>query len=670
MAELFAIFYDQASGNFHQASFRLHNLYFESSALILTFVAIGKTLEAYSKGKTLKALKGLISLSPEIAYILADGKEVEVPVEQVNPGDIFVARPGSIIPVDGVITKGFGSIDESALTGESVPAEKQTGETVYAGTINLEGFLTCAAVQVGEDTSLSKIIRLVENASTQKAPISKMADRVSYIFVPTVIVISIFTAAIWLILGQSLYFSLSRAVSVLVISCPCALGLAAPVAVMTGSGAGARRGILFKTASALEEMGKALIIAFDKTGTLTVGHPALSDIITAPGVAEEDLVSYASSLEAGSEHPIAKAVSSFADAGNFAVKQIDNFKSFPGRGVTGEVGGSIISGGKLEFIKTVAFVPEDFILKLAPLLEDGKTPLYFALDSKFLGCLFVCDKIRESAGRAVEELKNLGIRPVMLTGDSFAAASFISRQTGICEFYAGLLPEEKEALIRKFQADGKTVMIGDGANDSPALARADIGVAMGGGTGIALDCAEVVLMKNDLLDVPATVRLSRAALKIIKENLFWAFFYNAVGIPLAAGVWFPIFGWVLHPAVGAAAMGLSSACVVLNALRLNFFNPYDSSKDGRYIRTTRKREEKLTEVNMEKTILVQSVTCSHCTARIEKALRKLSEVVDVQATRDETTNIGTAKVVLSKAVSDALLKKAIEDQDYEVISIK
>ena len=633
----------------------LHELYFESAAMILTLITVGKMLEARAKGKTTDAIKSLMDLAPKTATIIVDGEETKIPADQVKKGDIFVVRPGESIPVDGVVLEGNSAVNEAALTGESIPADKGQGDLVSAATINQSGFLRCEATRVGEDTTLSQIIRMVSDAAATKAPIAKVADTVSGIFVPVVIAIAVICIAVWLMVGQSVGYALARGISVLVISCPCALGLATPVAIMVGSGMGAKHGILFKTAISLEQMGKTRIVVLDKTGTITSGHPKVTDVIPAEGVTEDRLLVCAAALERKSEHPLAKAILEHTHTD----LEVTDFAALPGNGLTGKLGESVLVGGNGKFIRTKAAVSDAMSETAQKLSEEGKTPLFFSENGNLLGIIAVADTVKPDSAEAIKQLQNMGIRVVMLTGDNERTAKAVGKQVGVDEVIAEVLPQEKEQVIRKLKAKGKVVMVGDGINDAPALTRADLGVAIGAGADVAVDAADVVLMKSTLLDVPAAIRLSRAVLRNIHENLFWAFFYNAIGIPLAAGVFIPIFGWQLSPMFGAAAMSLSSFCVVSNALRLNLFKPYYSKNDHKIKQS---KEKKV----MTKTMKIEGIMCGHCEARVKKALEAL-EQVELAEVSHET---GTAVVTLKAAVSDDVLKQAVEAQDYKVISIQ
>lgn len=662
----------------------MHEFYFESAAMILTLITVGKMLEARAKGKTTDALKGLLGLAPKTATVLVDGCEQEIPAAQVKKGDIFVVRPGENIPVDGIVIEGSSAVNESALTGESIPVDKAVGDEVSAATVNRSGFLKCEATRVGEDTTLSQIIQMVSDAAATKAPIAKVADRVSGVFVPAVIAISVVTLAVWLFAGETVGFALARAISVLVISCPCALGLATPVAIMVGNGMGARHGIMFKTAVSLEETGKMQIVALDKTGTITQGEPKVTDVLAAEGYTEQELLSYAAALEEKSEHPLAKAVLAYASQREITASgEAAEFEAQPGNGLTASLAGERVYGGNLAFIGTKVSVPEAVRTRAETLAEEGKTPLFFARGGKLLGTIAVADVIKEESPRAVRELQNMGIHVVMLTGDNARTARAIGRLAGVDEVIAGVLPDGKERVIRKLQEKGKVAMVGDGINDAPALTRADIGIAIGAGTDIAIDAADVVLMKSRLSDVPAAIRLSRATLRNIHENLFWAFIYNVIGIPLAAGIWIPIFGWQLNPMFGAAAMSLSSFCVVTNALRLNLLKVGDASRDKRlkhpYVPEYEGVHEgsagSAVDTNMEiekesktmtKTMKIEGMMCGHCEARVKKCLEELPAVTEAAVSHEN----GTAVVYLSAEVSDEVLKKTVEAQDYKVLSVE
>ena len=647
----------------------MHEFYFESAAMILTLITVGKMLEAHSKGKTTDAIKSLMRLAPKTANIIRDGSELNVPVENVKKGDIFIVRPGENIPVDGIVVEGSSAVNEAALTGESIPVDKSAGDNVSAATLNQSGFLKCEASRVGEDTTLSQIIQMVSDAAATKAPIAKIADRVSGVFVPAVITIALITIAVWLIAGQSVGFALARGISVLVISCPCALGLATPVAIMVGNGMGAKNGMMFKTASSLEETGKIDIVALDKTGTITSGEPKVTDIICADGFGKNDLLENAYSIEMLSEHPLAKAVTGYVKDNKrdiFNKKyNITEFQAFAGNGLSGINGEDKITGGSLKFMGNTVNVPKEMDKKAQELAEQGKTPLLFAKNDKLLGIIVVADVIKEESGQAVKELHDMGVRVVMLTGDNERTAKAIGRQAGVDEVIAGVLPDGKEAVIRKLKESGKVAMVGDGINDAPALTRADIGIAIGAGTDIAIDAADIVLMKSRLTDVSAAIRLSRATLRNIHENLFWAFFYNIIGIPLAAGVWIPLFGWTLNPMFGAAAMSLSSFCVVTNALRLNLFKVYDASHDRKRVKKHDNNKNSKGEKNMEKTLNIEGMMCGHCEARVKKALEALAQVDEAVVSHES----GTAVVKLNVDVDNAVLKEAVEAQDYKVTGI-
>ena len=647
----------------------MHEFYFESAAMILTLITVGKMLEAHSKGKTTDAIKSLMKLAPKTANIIRDGSELNVPVENVKKGDIFIVRPGENIPVDGIVVEGSSAVNEAALTGESIPVDKSAGDNVSAATLNQSGFLKCEASRVGEDTTLSQIIQMVSDAAATKAPIAKIADRVSGVFVPAVITIALITIAVWLIAGQSVGFALARGISVLVISCPCALGLATPVAIMVGNGMGAKNGMMFKTASSLEETGKIDIVALDKTGTITSGEPKVTDIICADGFGKNDLLENAYSIEMLSEHPLAKAVTGYVKDNKrdiFNKKyNITEFQALAGNGLSGINGEDKITGGSLKFMSNTVNVPKEMDKKAQELAEQGKTPLLFAKNDKLLGIIAVADVIKEESGQAVKELHDMGVRVVMLTGDNERTAKAIGRQAGVDEVIAGVLPDGKEAVIRKLKESGKVAMVGDGINDAPALTRADIGIAICAGTDIAIDAADIVLMKSRLTDVSAAIRLSRATLRNIHENLFWAFFYNIIGIPLAAGVWIPLFGWTLNPMFGAAAMSLSSFCVVTNALRLNLFKVYDASHDRKRVKKHDNNKNSKGEKNMEKTLNIEGMMCGHCEARVKKALEALAQVDEAVVSHES----GTAVVKLNVDVDNAVLKEAVEAQDYKVTGI-
>ena len=660
---LFAMTGAQVRGDMDAVMDYMMDFYFESAAMILTLITVGKMLEARSKGKTTDALKSLMKLAPKTATVVRDGQEVAVPVEQVAKDDVFVVRPGESIPVDGVVLEGTSAVNESALTGESVPADKTPGDAVSAATVNQSGFLRCRATRVGEDTTLSQIIQMVSDAAATKAPIAKIADQVSGVFVPAVIGIALVTTIVWLLIGKPVGYALARGISVLVISCPCALGLATPVAIMVGSGLGAKNGILFKTAASLEETGRIEIVALDKTGTITSGEPKVTDILPAEGVSAEELLRLANTLERKSEHPLAKAILEYAKEQNVSAGEVADFQALPGNGLTARLDGKALCGGNDTFIGTTAPVSSEMKAQAAALAEAGKTPLWFSYDGKLLGVVAVADVIKEDSPQAVRELQNMGIRVVMITGDNERTAKAIGAQAGVDQVIAGVLPDGKEREIRKLKTEGKVAMVGDGINDAPALTRADIGVAIGAGTDVAIDAADVVLMKSRLSDVPAAIRLSRATLRNIHENLFWAFFYNTIGIPLAAGVFIPL-GLTLNPMFGAAAMSLSSFCVVSNALRLNLFKLRDARHDHKHVKHSKKHEEK--EKNeMEKTLKITGMMCGHCEARVKKALEAVEGVAEAKVSHES----GTAVVTLNVPVEDAVLKKAVEDQDYKVTAI-
>ncbi len=637
------------------AAHYMHELYFESAAMILVLITLGKMLEARSKGKTTDAIKSLMKLAPKTAVILKDGKEETVDIENVRKGDIFVVRPGESIPVDGIIIEGHSAVNESALTGESIPVDKNVGDSISAATINQSGFIKCEATRVGEDTTLSQIIKMVSDASATKAPIAKIADKVSGVFVPAVIGIALVTFIIWLALGREVGYALARAISVLVISCPCALGLATPVAIMVGNGVGAKNGILFKTAVCLENAGKTQIVALDKTGTITRGEPCVTDVIPVCAASEEELVSYAAALEHGSEHPLAKAIVKYAKEKCVSVFAVEDFKALPGNGLIANYSGNELAGGNLKFIADKAQISDEARNTAEKLAENGKTPMFFVYGGKLLGIIAVADTIKEDSPEAIRELRGMGIRVVMLTGDNQKTAESIGRQAGVDEVIAGVLPDGKEAVIRKLKKEGKVAMVGDGINDAPALTKADVGIAIGAGTDIAIDAADIVLVKSRLSDVPAAIRLSRATLRNIRENLFWAFIYNIIGIPLAAGA-YVAFGLTLNPMFGAAAMSLSSFCVVTNALRLNLFNIRSTKRDKK-IKT--KKEKK----TMEKILKVEGMMCPHCEARVKKILEELPEVSEAIVSHKE----GTATVILSKDIDDSVLKTTIENQGYKVL---
>ncbi len=696
---LFAMTQAQLQGDMAGVMSYMHEFYFESAAMILTLITVGKMLEARSKGRTTDALKSLMKLAPKTAVIIKDGQEVTVPIEQVGKGDIFVVRPGENIPVDGIVLDGSSAVNEAALTGESIPVDKAEGDKVSAATVNQSGFIRCQATRVGEDTTLSQIIQMVSNAAATKAPIAKVADKVSGVFVPAVIGIAAVTFLIWMAAGQTFGFSLARAISVLVISCPCALGLATPVAIMVGNGMGAKHGIMFKTAVSLEEAGKMQIVVLDKTGTITSGEPKVTDLLPAEGIPKDELLKLAGSLEQKSEHPLARAVMQEAADQGMDLEEVTEFQALPGNGLSGMLQGELLQGGNLKFISEACRVPEKTKAQAEVLAEEGKTPLFFVRGGKLAGIIAVADVIKEDSPKAVRELQNMGIRVVMLTGDNERTAKAIGRQAGVDEVIAGVLPEGKENVIRGLKEKGKVAMVGDGINDAPALTRADIGIAIGAGTDIAIDAADVVLMKSRLSDVPAAIRLSRATLTNIHENLFWAFIYNVIGIPLAAGLWIPLFGWQLNPMFGAAAMSLSSFCVVTNALRLNFFKMYDSRRDrkSRHQATfhtasaesnpegktsaesngkekcsgsgsgqlRNKSKEKENE-SMKKTMEIKGMMCGHCEAAVKKALEALPQVDEAVVSHES----GTAVITLNAEVSDEVLKSTVEDKDYEVTAIR
>ena len=660
---LFAMTDAQVRGDMGAVMDYMMEFYFESAAMILALITVGKMLEARSKGKTTDALKSLMKLAPKTAVLERDGNEITVPIEQVQKDDIFLVRPGENIPVDGVVVEGSSAVNESALTGESIPVDKAPGDGVSAATVNQSGFLKCRATRVGEDTTLSQIIQMVSDAAATKAPIAKIADRVSGVFVPAVIGVALATTLVWLLLGQTVGFALARGISVLVISCPCALGLATPVAIMVGNGMGAKSGILFKTAASLEAAGRTEIVALDKTGTITQGEPKVTDILPVQGLTETELLRLARALEQKSEHPLAKAILQRAEEEQIPAEEVTDFQALPGNGLTARLNGAALSGGNLSFISTQAAVPQDLQSKAEALAGQGKTPLFFSQNGALLGAIAVADVIKEDSPQAVKELQNMGIRVVMLTGDNQRTAQAIGKQAGVDEVIAGVLPDGKESVIRKLKEQGRVAMVGDGINDAPALTRADTGVAIGAGADVAIDAADVVLMKSRLLDVPAAIRLSRATLRNIHENLFWAFFYNTIGIPLAAGLFIP-FGLTLNPMFGAAAMSLSSFCVVSNALRLNLFNLRDARKDKPLKSKHSKHSEEVT--TMEKTMKIEGMMCGHCEARVKKALEALPEVSAANVSHES----GTAVVTLSGALADEALKKAVEDQDYKVLGIQ
>lgn len=659
---LFAMSDAQLRGDMAGVMQYMHEFYFESAAMILTLITVGKMLEARSKGRTTDALKGLMKLAPKTAVVLRDAEEVTVPIEEVRIGDHFVVRPGENIPVDGVVIEGSSAVNESALTGESIPVDKAAGDPVSAATVNQSGFLQCEATRVGEDTTLSQIIQMVSDAAATKAPIAKVADKVSGVFVPVVIAIAAVTILIWLLAGESIGFALARGISVLVISCPCALGLATPVAIMVGNGMGAKHGTLFKTAVSLEETGKVEIVALDKTGTITSGEPKITDILAMNETPQEELLASAYALERKSEHPLAKAIIKYAQERELTAPEIRDFAAVPGNGLTGILGDVPLAGGNLNFIRTKAEVSEEAQSAAQELANQGKTPLFFAADSKLIGVIAVADVIKEDSPQAVRQLQNMGIRVVMLTGDNERTAKAIGALAGVDEVIAGVLPDGKESVIRALKEKGKVAMVGDGINDAPALTRADIGIAIGAGTDVAIDAADVVLMKSRLLDVPAAIRLSRATLRNIHENLFWAFIYNIIGIPLAAGLWYPLFGWKLNPMFGAAAMSLSSFCVVTNALRLNLFSMYNTARDKKIKHKNNKIKEKNT---MERTMKIEGMMCGHCEARVKKVLEALPQVDEAVVSHEA----GTAVVKLNTEIANDVLKKTVEDQDYKVTEI-
>ena len=663
---LFAMTDAQMHGDMDAVMSYMHDFYFESAAMILALITVGKMLEARSKGKTTDALKGLMKLAPKTAVVIRAGKEVQVSIEQVQKGDCFVVKPGENIPVDGEVIEGNSAVNESALTGESIPVDKAVGDKVSAATVNQSGYLKCRATRVGEDTTLSQIIQMVSDAAATKAPIAKIADRVSGVFVPTVITIAVITIIVWLIAGQSIGFALSRGIAVLVISCPCALGLATPVAIMVGNGMGARNGIMFKTAVSLEETGKMQIVALDKTGTITSGEPKVTDIIPAAGVTEDTLLKCAYALENKSEHPLARAILENAKEENAGIEEVTGFQALPGNGLTAILDDHTLYGGNYTFISSKVSVDGDIQKKAEKLAEAGKTPLFFGNEDRLLGVIAVADVIKEDSPQAIKELQNMGIHVVMLTGDNERTAKAIGQQAGVDEVIAGVLPEGKEQVIRKLKEKGKVAMVGDGINDAPALTRADMGIAIGAGTDVAIDAADVVLMKSRLSDVPAAIRMSRATLRNIHENLFWAFFYNIIGIPLAAGVWYPLFGWKLNPMFGAAAMSLSSFCVVSNALRLNLFKMYDASKDKKLKAKKEKKRSKKEDKTMKKIMHIEGMMCGHCEAAVKKALEALPQVDEAVVSHEA----GTAELTLNAEITDDVLKKTVEDKDYTVTSVE
>ena len=670
---LFAMTDAQVKGDMTGVMKYMDEFYFESAAMILTLITVGKMLEAHSKGKTTDALKGLMKLAPQKAVLLIGGEEKEVPVDQVKKGDLFLVKPGENIPVDGIVVKGSSAVNEAALTGESIPVDKAEGDEVSAATINQSGVLTCEAVRVGEDTALSRIIQMVSDAAATKAPIARIADKVSGIFVPAVIAIAAVTFLVWILAGQSFGYALARAISVLVISCPCALGLATPVAIMVGNGMGARNGILFKTAASLEETGKTEIVVLDKTGTITKGEPRVTDILPAEGVPEECLLTFAYSLEKNSEHPLAGAVIAYAEEKQLRAEEVTEFQALPGNGLLGRGRDGLLTGGSFAYISSKIPLSADTEEKVKQLAGEGKTPLLFGLDNQFLGMIAVADVVKEDSMEAVKELTDMGIRVIMLTGDNERTARAVAARAGITEVIAGVLPDGKEQVVRSLKEEGRVAMAGDGINDAPALTRADVGIAIGAGTDVAIDAADVVLMKSSLKDIPAAVRLSRATLRNIHENLFWAFIYNIIGIPLAAGVWIPLFHWQLNPMFGAAAMSLSSFCVVTNALRLNLFKVYDSSHDGKQKGRGKAAEESIKNKNikkeegneMKKTMKIEGMMCGHCEAAVKKALEAVDGVESALVSHEK----GSAEVTLTKEVADDVLKKAVEDKDYKVTAI-
>ena len=695
---LFAMTRAQVDGDSAAVMNYMMEFYFESAAMILTLITVGKMLEARSKGKTTDALKGLMKLAPKTAVVVRDGQEAAVPIEQVRKGDIFVVRPGENIPVDGVILEGNSAVNESALTGESIPVDKNPGDAVSAATVNQSGFIRCEATRVGEDTTLSQIIKMVSDAAATKAPIAKIADRVSGVFVPAVISIAIVTTVIWLLVGRPFGFALARGISVLVISCPCALGLATPVAIMVGNGMGAKNGILFKTAVSLEEAGKIQIVALDKTGTITKGEPQVTDLVPAEGISEKELLTYAYALEKKSEHPLAKAILARAEEQQITTQEVSDFQALPGNGLRAVLNNEVLTGGSMKFISNQVSITPELILEAEKLAGEGKTPLLFTKNGKLIGMIAVADVMKEDSPRAVKELQNMGIRVVMLTGDNERTAKAIGAQAGVDEVIAGVLPDGKESVIRSLKEKGKVAMVGDGINDAPALTRADIGIAIGAGTDVAIDAADVVLMKSQLSDVPAAIRLSRATLRNIHENLFWAFFYNVIGIPLAAGVWIPIFGWTLNPMFGAAAMSLSSFCVVTNALRLNLFKVHDASKDKKIKQNTaelhvtadtenknmtnedadccsteihdRKDQENI-KVNKENngmttiTVNVTGMMCGHCEAHVNKAIKEAFGVEDVVSSHEK----GTTVIQAPQKLDEDKIREVIKEAGYEVTGI-
>ena len=662
---LFAMTDAQMRGDHQAVMSYMHEFYFESAAMILALITVGKMLEARSKGKTTDALKSLMKLAPKTAVILSEGEEKEIPVEQVKKGDIFVVRPGENIPVDGVIIQGSSAVNESALTGESIPVDKETGDQVSAATINQSGFIKCEATRVGEDTTLSQIIQMVSDAAATKAPIAKVADKVSGVFVPAVIAIAIVTIIVWLLAGQTIGFALARGISVLVISCPCALGLATPVAIMVGNGMGAKNGILFKNAVSLEETGRTQIVVLDKTGTITSGEPTVTDILPSEGYSGDELMDLAAALEAKSEHPLARAIIKAAADSGRQTAEVSQFKALPGNGLSAVLNGKELYGGNHKFISNIAEVPAGMARQAEELAASGKTPLFFAAGGDLIGIIAVADVIKDDSYEAVREMRNMGIRVVMLTGDNERTARAIGKEAGVDRVIAGVMPEGKESVIRQLKEKGKVAMVGDGINDAPALTRADIGIAIGAGTDVAIDAADIVLMKSSLLDVPAAIRLSRATLRNIHENLFWAFIYNVIGIPLAAGVFISLVGWQLNPMFGAAAMSLSSFCVVSNALRLNWFKMYDPKSDHKIKNKLKESDWEKEKETMNKTMKIEGMMCAHCEAAVKKALEELPQVEQAEVSHEK----GTAVVTLSADIADEKLKKAVEDKDYKVTEI-
>ena len=669
---LFAMTRAQVDGDSAAVMNYMMEFYFESAAMILTLITVGKMLEARSKGRTTDALKSLMKLAPKTAVVLRNGQETTVPIEQVHKGDLFVVRPGESIPVDGVIVEGDSAVNESSLTGESIPVDKSAGDLVSAATVNQSGFIKCEATRVGEDTTLSQIIKMVSDAAATKAPIAKIADRVSGVFVPTVITIAIITTLIWLLTGHEFGYSLARGISVLVISCPCALGLATPVAIMVGNGMGARNGILFKTAVSLEEAGKVQIVALDKTGTITSGQPEVTDLLPADDISEQELLSLALALEKKSEHPLAGAVLKYAAERQLTAPEVSDFHALPGNGLCAVLNNETLIGGSMKFVSSQVTVPAALLQKSEKLAMEGKTPLLFARNQKLVGIIAVADVIKEDSPQAIRELQNMGIRVVMLTGDNERTARAIGKQAGVDDVIAGVLPDGKESVIRSLKEQGRVAMVGDGINDAPALTRADIGIAIGAGTDIAIDAADIVLMKSRLSDVPAAVRLSRATLRNIHENLFWAFFYNIIGIPLAAGVWIPVFGWTLNPMFGAAAMSLSSFCVVTNALRLNLFKIHDTKKDKKIGQATSIKikndyniKEKEQKTMIKVTVNVEGMMCPHCEAHVNEAVKKAFGVEDVVSSHENKTTVFTAP----EKVDEEKVRQTIKDAGYEVTGI-